>query len=405
MLELKRIQDNYLKYFDKVFYITLFSIFLVDIKLYIPIFLINILLILTLIYSNEIKLKFSTYEIFAVGFMIWSVINTVISIFIFKNDISLSTVAKLNINIAYFISLSLVFRQKTVTFNKSEFLNLLEFIILINFIQIIVVYIHGDLFGQLIKGGLTKSSSTAYAVNAYHTIIGSENKNIWASKFTLIFITYLYTVIIGKLKISKLRACSYIALGLTTIILILSRTVQIAIIIPVIFIIFTWINRTDFKYKKAIYIFCGFMAVGVLFIFFNKLFHINFDTQDGGYSRLQMWISSLKEVWNTHWILGNGIGYSGYYIKTALNMFESNLHNVYLNIFFELGIIGITIYLAMIVSYFKSLINKESIWNIVFVIFIPFIIITMLQYLGFDNDIILMLLIIIAINKVKFKQV
>ena len=56
MLELKRIQDNYLKYFDKVFYITLFSIFLVDIKLYIPIFLINILLILTLIYSNEIKL-------------------------------------------------------------------------------------------------------------------------------------------------------------------------------------------------------------------------------------------------------------------------------------------------------------------------------------------------------------
>ena len=118
-----------------------------------------------------------------------------------------------------------------------------------------------------------------------------------------------------------------------------------------------------------------------------------------------MWISSLKEVWNTHWILGNGIGYSGYYIKTALNMSESNLHNVYLNIFFELGIIGITIYLAMIVSYFKSLINKESLWNIVFVIFIPFIIITMLQYLGFDNDIILMLLIIIAINKVKFKQV
>ena len=57
----------------------------------------------------------------------------------------------------------------------------------------------------------------------------------------------------------------------------------------------------------------------------------------------------------------------------------------------------------MIVSYFKSLINKERLWKVFFVIFIPFMIITMLQYLGFDNDIILMLLTIIAINKVKFK--
>lgn len=404
MTTLREIQDNYLKYFDKIFYLTILSIFIVDIKLYIPMFILNIMMVFTMIYTKDIKLKFSAYEVLALFFIGWSIINTFISAIIFKNELSFSTIIKLNINIAYFLSMSMLFNQKNIRFTKSDFINLLEFIIIINFIQIIVVYFYGGLFKPLLNGTLTKSSSTAYAVNAYHTVIGAENKNIWGSKFAFIVISYLYMSISDKISIKKSRVIIYLTLAVSTVVLLLSRTVQIAIIIPIIGIFFIWINKSNFKYKKIIYILGGIIAFVILIIFFNKLFHINFNDQDGGYSRLQMWISAGREIWNTHWLVGNGIGQSGYYIKTALGMPESNLHNVYLNLFFELGIIGCITYVLMIISYLKSMISENKKMRLAIIVAIPFIIITMLQYLGFDNDIIILLLIIMSIKTIKLEE-
>lgn len=57
---------------------------------------------------------------------------------------------------------------------------------------------------------------------------------------------------------------------------------------------------------------------------------------DGGFTRLYIWKEFIISVFDTHFIVGNGIGYSAYFIQDILGRFESNLHNVFLNIFLNL---------------------------------------------------------------------
>ncbi len=391
----KKIQSTYLKHFESILYISIFSIFLARIKLYIPLFALNILLVLSLILTGEIKLKLSKWQIAVLAFMGWSVINSTIAMFIFKNPISLGSIVKLNLNLGFLIAVSTVIKEKTINMSKNKFINFLEFIIIINCIQIVLIYLFGGLLGLLFSDGLTQTSSSAYAISAYYNVIGTENKNIWAGKFTLLYIVYLYITSNENIKLSVSRKLSHIILGLITILLLLSRTAQVAVIIPVVFLVFYSIRNINYKYRVAIYSIFAIATVLVGVVLFNKFFHIKFDMTDGGYTRLYIWGEAIENMWKNHWIVGNGIGNSGEFIKLIVDRTESNLHNVYLNIFYEMGLVGIGAYITFLVIFIKDFINRRNAINIIVCLVIPFVAITMLQYLGFDNDIVMVFILVL----------
>ena len=60
---------------------------------------------------------------------------------------------------------------------------------------------------------------------------------------------------------------------------------------------------------------------------------------------------------------------------------------------------GIGAYISFLVFYFKEIINKSNIVKVIFTLLIPFGAITMLQYLGFDNDIVMFFILILVYNK------
>ena len=398
---LSKIQLGYLKHFESILYLTIFSIFLIPLKLYVPLFAINILLILMLILTGEVKIKLSKWQIAVILFMIWSIINSALAMFVFKTTVSIGTLIKLNLNMAFLLSTSIVLKDKRIKIKKGKLINFLEFIIIINFIQIILIYILGGLVGMLFSNALMQSSDSAYAISAYYNVIGATNKNIWAAKFALIYIIYIYLTSNEGIKLNKIRKLIHIIIGLTTTFLLLSRTAQIAIILPLLFIIFYSIRNINYKYKVIIYFIFAVLSIFVGFVLFDKFFHIKFDMTDGGYTRLYIWGEAIKNIWNSHWITGNGIGYSGHFIETVVDRTESNLHNVYLNIFFEMGLMGIGAYISFLVFYFKEIINKSDIVKVIFTLLIPFGAITMLQYLGFDNDIVVFFILILVCNKCK----
>ena len=398
---LSKIQLGYLKHFESILYLTIFSIFLIPLKLYVPLFAINILLILMLILTGEVKIKLSKWQIAVILFMIWSIINSALAMFVFKTTVSIGTLIKLNLNMAFLLSTSIVLKDKRIKIKKGKLINFLEFIIIINFIQIILIYILGGLVGMLFSNALMQSSDSAYAISAYYNVIGASNKNIWAAKFAFIYIIYIYLTSNERIKLNKIRKFIHIIIGLVTTFLLLSRTAQIAIILPILFIIFYSIRNINYKYKVIIYSIFAVLSIFAGFILFDKFFHIKFDMTDGGYTRLYIWGEAIKNIWNSHWITGNGIGYSGHFIETVVDRTESNLHNVYLNIFFEMGLMGIGAYISFLVFYFKEIINKSNIVKIIFTLLIPFGAITMLQYLGFDNDIVVFFILILVCNKCK----
>lgn len=396
---LKKIQLGYLKNFESILYLTIFSIFFIPLKLYIPLFGINILLVLTLLLTGELRLNLSKWQISIILFMIWSIINSSLAIFIFKTDISIGTLVKLNLNMAFLLSASIVLQHRKISINKEKLINFLEFIIIINFIQIILIYILGGLVGMLFSNALMQSSDSAYAISSYYNVIGASNKNIWAAKFAFIYIIYIYLTSSENIKLNKIRKVIHIIIGLITTFLLLSRTAQIAIILPLLFIIFYSIRNINYKYKIIIYVIFSVLSIFAGVVLFNKFFHIKFDMTDGGYTRLYIWVEAIKNIWKSHWITGNGIGYSEYFIQTVVDRTESNLHNVYLNIFFEMGLMGIGAYISFLVFYFKEIINKSNIVKVIFTLLIPFGVITMLQYLGFDNDIVMFFILILVYNK------
>lgn len=396
---LKKIQLGYLKNFESILYLTIFSIFFIPLKLYIPLFGINILLVLTLLLTGELRLNLSKWQISIILFMIWSIINSSLAMFIFKTDISIGTLVKLNLNMAFLLSASIVLQHRKISINKEKLINFLEFIIIINFIQIILIYILGGLVGMLFSNALMQSSDSAYAISSYYNVIGASNKNIWAAKFAFIYIIYIYLTSSENIKLNKIRKVIHIIIGLITTFLLLSRTAQIAIILPLLFIIFYSIRNINYKYKIIIYVIFSVLSIFAGVVLFNKFFHIKFDMTDGGYTRLYIWVEAIKNIWKSHWITGNGIGYSEYFIQTVVDRTESNLHNVYLNIFFEMGLMGIGAYISFLVFYFKEIINKSNIVKVIFTLLIPFGVITMLQYLGFDNDIVMFFILILVYNK------
>ena len=396
---LKKFQLGYLNNFESILYLTIFSIFFIPIKLYVPLFAINIVFVLMLILTGELKLSLSKWQIAVILFIAWSVINTGLSIFIFKTDISIGSLIKLILNMTFLITISMVLNDKRVNINKERLVNFLDFIIIINFIQIVLIYILGGLVEMLFSNALMQSSDSAYAVSSYYNVIGAANKNIWAAKFTFLYVIYIYLSSSEDINLNKKRKLIHIIIGLITTFLLLSRTAQVAIILPILFVAFYSIRNINIKYKIAIYSIFGMLILFFGFILFDKFFHIKFDMTDGGYTRLYIWGEAIKNIWKSHWITGNGIGYSGYFIKTVIDRTESNLHNVYLNIFFEMGLIGITAYISFLIFYFKEIINRNNMIKVMFTLVIPFVVITMLQYLGFDNDIAMLFILILVCNK------
>ena len=190
-------------------------------------------------------------------------------------------------------------------------------------------------------------------------------------------------------------------MGLIIILLLLSRTSQLAVLAPILFLGIYNLKKVKYKYKKIIIpiiILCG---IGSLIVLFDKFFHIKFDMSDGGFTRLYIWKESIIESFNNNFIFGSGIGSSGVFVRNILMRSESNLHNVMINTLFELGAVGLIIYTTAIVAFVKKNFRRKDIIKNILVIGIPISIIFNLQYLGYDNDMVIFAVLICIFNSHK----
>ncbi|MGL5478956.1 MAG: O-antigen ligase family protein [Clostridium sp.] len=392
-------KEKYLNYYIYYILLCMVSIFIVDYKVYIPLFAIAIIFSCFLLMKRYAKFELNKISKDILIFIIWAIINSIISISVYSFEINKEMILKLILNMLFLLSVCIVLSDKSININRKHIKNVLIFIIVINFMQIIYIYIVGNLFNEFLSGALTSSSTAAYTIGEFKNVIGAVNKNIWASKFTFIYIIYFYMVFKEGFrdKVDKV----IIGIGLLVILLLLSRTAQIAIIPPIIYVVYFYLNKLNKKYKIPIYIVSVALLGMVGWIFFDKFFHIKFDMTDGGYTRLYIWVKSLKELVNNNVIIGNGIGYSDYFIGNILGRPESNVHNVFLGLSFELGLIGIVIYLKIWIDITREYILNKNIIAKLFILIIPILIILNLQYLGYDNDIVAVIILIILVMKSK----
>lgn len=382
-------------YVDILYSLSIISIFLIS-KLYPFIFSAFIAVGLYIIIKRErFNIRRHKWIILSVIFMLLSLIVSLI-----HNQLSIFNYIKLSINIIFLIVSYLVYKDNMDKNLINKVISLIKIVILINFIQIMWIYISNGLFKTVFLGGGLENSDTRYLVSQFKTFIGAESKNIWSSKLAFIQLIYLYYI---STKENIVREDWYmIIVSATNILLLLSRTGQVCYFIGLgYFVIYKLLNHNSKKIKNISKILglLGIALVGLVLI--DKFLNIKFNKTDGGFIRLIYWKTFFMHIWDTSFIFGNGMLYTSNFLQEYSPYYigENNMHNVILNTWLDFGLVGLFTYIGFIGQYIYISLNKKIDLNSLFILILPLIATLMLQYLGYDNDIVIYLSLIYIINK------
>ncbi|PFZ48111.1 O-antigen ligase family protein [Bacillus wiedmannii] len=377
-----------------LFYISILSIFIINSNVYPIIF--GFFVISTnilLLYNGGYAVK--KWTLLILSFLFWGIL-----IYIIQNEYSsedLKMLSKMIVNLLFFFTV--INSSEKIIDDKfwKRTLLVFEVIIVLSFVQYMYLYYKLDLFSLIVN---TADSMTAYKITENPQLLfwGNYSKNILATKIILAQICYFY-IVINKFKFTK-KNMLLLILSVCNAILCLSRTAQLTYFGALgIYILFTVIKskKTYIKVFAMLPMVLGFF---LLFVKIDDLLRINFDITDGGYIRLIYWNTFLENFLETSYFIGNGLlstanflsRYSYYYIG------ENNMHNVFLNMLLDFGFVGTSLYVLMLISYYRSYRRiSAKLYNRLILIFSWFAV-TSLQYVGYDNDLIVFLIIIYLVH-------
>lgn len=378
-------------------YLSVISIFLTE-KVYVVFFTGFIFYNFIVLIKRKILYRWQLLVIF---FILFTIIASLSNL----NSENLTLLIKLILNVLFLFSCG-IYADYLSSFNidrqakiKRNIGLIILIIILLNFIQIVFVYLSSHT--SLLYFLNVQNSIDAYSIFQHaNIVVGHENKNIWASKITLIQLIYVFFFFDFKKNGHKL----IILISILNVILLLSRTSQLAYFIVLIYWFLKKIKKWDLRYTFLLLIPLIFSLILIIKVFINQFLSIDLSYGDGGYTRILIWSTFFENIFHENYLTGIGLGgtYS-FLLKYQAGYLNDNMHNFILNIWLELGLIGLLLYVTWLVLYIKSIIKRASSkGDILFMLIIPFFVIISLQYLGYDNDILLYLGVIYLL--LNFKQ-
>jgi len=220
--------------------------------------------------------------------------------------------------------------------------------------------------------------------------IGNENKNILGSKALMIALGYaglLRAGAFGAPRTSELLLAALMVgfVSLATF----GRTVVAAALFP-LSLYYLDIGRR-FMRSRTLTLIAGLFIFIALFGFVSeKLLRVSMigrSEMDGVTSRLTLWKFYFNNATEFTSMFGNG--FLSLRRLFGSNDIEDNFHNVYINMLCDLGIAATAAYVIMIWAFFLAGMTHALLSRLFF--FIPFIVITNSQYLGYESDLVYLL--------------
>ena len=356
------------------FCLCLLSIFL-PIKIY-PLFL----LISCFFFYREInKLPVQRWLIFLCVYSLYAVISF---IFFYNGEaFMLTNLAKLLINFI-FLYFAVSWMQSRDNTNLLRMADLsLAIIFLLVLVQLLVY--HQAMDFRLLYG----SSSSGQASSLYNKSLyfwGLDDKNMFGARIAMLGFPFILIPWVTNRSISWWRIAAIFLLAYLS----LSRTPVVALLIGVFLLI--WLS-TGTRYR----IILVFSMVLILPFFLEKLIRIDNLTasNDGMGIRLVYWkafFNNFREI--SFW--GNGFMQAPEFLRQHADFFrgEPHIHNTFLTSYLELGAIGLISYVLFLIYFYRDcreLGQPQKFW---WIVFIPLLSIMMILYSGYDNDIVMYLI-------------
>lgn len=296
-------------------------------------------------------------------------------------DLHYLSIYKFIVNFIFLITSLIYLRNMLQTEEKLFFSSLkltIQTVAIINFVQVLISVSIGGLWLHPFQ---LENSEDAYAIqNIVPIIFGDENKNIWASKYLILYLSCLYLQKVGCFSIPMLTH----ALTLIIVIYTSSRTAQLALFFAYAILFY---DLFVVRFRRLIYYISAIS--GCFFIICYVIpFVINYDISaghggDGLFARFILWHHLLEITANMSaldFYLGHGISAAEIYLPNYFQ--ENNWHNVLLNQFYAFGIVGVSLYVLFVSRIFMKSINA-------YVIGLPLLLISMSQYSGYEPELVI----------------
>lgn len=375
---------------ESLFLLSIISIFL-PVKIYPVVFLITCLFL----YREAPTL---TVQKWAIALMVF-VSYAVISYFVTSPDQALAVpfIVKMLIN---FIFLFFAINWLSTRDNES-LLGKLDVVLLgVLLLSLIQLWIYHQVYDfKLILGSDTSGqASSLYKPALYYW--GLEDKNMFGARIALIGFVFICIPIVADEELSIWRICFVFLTGFLS----LSRTPVVALLLGVSVLVWLSVGK---KWKIGLLI---LVAIALPFIL-QKIIRVDSLTSsnDGMGIRLVYWKAFFNHFFAIS-PLGNGFMSAPEFLKDKADFFrgEPHIHNVFLSTYLEMGVVGFFSYLAFLVWFVKDCCQKMPNTKFWIALFLPILSIMMILYSGYDNDLVIYLILIFLVgtySDVNFKNV
>lgn len=227
-----------------------------------------------------------------------------------------------------------------------------------------------------------QSSPDAYAIqDAGRIYFGDQNKNIWATK-----VLFAYLLFFG-LRDRRWKLLDIVAVAALLFVLIytVSRTAQLGLVLGCICYVLRR-NRGAGLWRRAsaiVFACGGLVAITAMSRLSSSDIDLSQGAQgDGLVARLLLWnylSVNLPGFSTREHFLGHGVFAVANFLNPPFE--ETNLHNVFLNQYYDFGLVGAVLYCSFLWFAAKNL-SSELRW-----LFIPVLLVVVnSQYLGHDPE-------------------
>ncbi len=368
---------------EVLFLISIISVFF-PVKIYPAFFLISCIQF----FRESPKIKLENWSIALIVFSGYASINFA---FTFDGELfSLVNLAKLLVNFCFLFFSIYWLRGR----DNSLLLTRLELVLIVLFILVLIqllVY-HEAMNFRLITG----SSSSGQASSLYNKSLyfwGLDDKNMFGARIALLGFILICIPIVASDSVSVLRILLIFGIAFLS----LSRTPLIALLIGV-FLLF-WMVASK-KWRIA-------LIIGVLIclpFLLDKIIRVDnlTSSNDGMGIRLVYWKAFFQHFTEIS-PLGNGFLSAPEFLSKYADFYrgEPHIHNTFLTAYLELGVIGLLSFISFLWFFFKESASKFSNLGFQFLLFLPLLSIMMILYSGYDNDVVLYLILMFLLANVR----
>lgn len=314
-----------------------------------------------------------------------------------ESRIEMTNFLKLPINFAflYFAVGWLAIRDNNRLLHRMDIT--LHIVLVVTVIQLLIY--HEAAGFQWIGGSPTSAKGNAlYRPSLYFW--GLVDKNMFGARIALLGFAYVLFPVVRQQRIVWWRIVLVFLLAWLS----LSRTPVVALLIGVFCLLWVVFNV---RWRSVLAI----LALLAIPLVAQKVVRIDTITasNDGMGVRLVYW-KAFFEHFTAISPLGNGFMSGGDFLSEYAGFYhgEPHIHNTFMSCYLDFGIIGLLSYALFLYYFYRFCLKHQAQKTIWWVALMPLLAIMMILYSGYDNDIILYLVLIFLLGSsrmVNFKHV